>query len=138
MQKETISNLIDDLKTETTALKQQVVALENKISTLREQLILTVDDKKPDSPISLEDYPLVLDCVKEMFQIGLLHCNGDYNSFNYVTHTLCAHDQQAFSVLIEQIHDLLEPVDNIGEFKSMLEKYRLDYNVSLLQQRPTK
>ena len=37
MQKETISNLIDDLKTETTALKQQVVALENKISTLREQ-----------------------------------------------------------------------------------------------------
>ena len=129
MEKEQLSRLIDDLKSEVVALKHRTAHLENRISSLREQLVLLSEDKPltPTDIIEIEDFPLVLDCVKELFNVAMYYCNGEYESFNSITYgNLHCQTQKDFSNLVYELADLLQPTMYKEEVINAMEKYCLD------------
>ena len=130
MQKEQINNLIDDLKKEVLELKQRTAHLENRITSLREEVILLADDSSPHistDVIQIDDFPLALDCVKELFNIAMYYCSGEYESFNSLTYgNLHCQTQKDFSNLVYELANLLQPTMYKEEVINAMEKYAMD------------
>jgi hypothetical protein len=130
MQKEQINNLIDDLKKEVLELKQRTAHLENRITSLREEVILLADDSSPHIPtdvIQIDDFPLVLDCVKELFNIAMYYCDGDFKTFNPLTFgNLYCETSNDFNNLVYELANLLQPTMYKEEVINAMQKYAMD------------